>query len=60
MRPGETVTIIRGEHQGYDARINKSDGYFFSVQLLTASGRKSAKGIVNVHRSALKEKASGM
>jgi hypothetical protein len=51
MRPGETVQVVKGEHEGKKAKMHGSDGFFCHIQLLTRSGRKQEHGLVTLHKS---------
>lgn len=53
MVPGEVVQVIKGEHEGKRCRIRGTDGFFYHIELLTAKGKRSANGLVSVHRTAI-------
>ena len=53
MRIGEVVQVVKGEHEGKQATIRGTEGFFYHVQLLTRSGRKQVNGLASVHRSAI-------
>ena len=51
MRPGESVQVVKGEHEGKQAKVKGSDGNFYNLQLLTPSGNKQVNGLVSLHRT---------
>jgi 5'(3')-deoxyribonucleotidase len=53
VRLGEIVRVIKGEHEGKLAVLNRTDGFFCHLQLLTHSGRKQVGGLVTLHRSSI-------
>jgi len=53
MEPGSVVLVTSGKHKNKNARVLGSDGWFFTVRLLTPSGlpSRAKDDIVTLHKA---------